>query len=290
MPTTHSFVHFTCLHLSPQPLFGRVDPLVNFEECLRLIETSGYRPEALVLGGDLTHESLEETFRQVRDLVEPFAARLGAQVMYLPGNHDHDKRALRAGLYGDSDDERRLDQVLWLGGLRIVGLDSSVPHAEHGALAEDQLTWLAEELERPAPQGTVVVMHHQPIPTPEPVIDSLALRSAAELETALNGTDVRLVIAGHTHHACAGQLGSIPVWAGPGVAWQTDMLVGTHRYVAGGGFSRIDVFEDAVASTPVMLSRQPETLYEGDLGEVFALLAKETSGQVLFEVDDGQRQ
>ena len=43
--------------------------------------------------------------------------------------------------------------VTWVGGLRVIVLDSTVPGAAHGELDKPQLDWLRAELE-PAAEGT----------------------------------------------------------------------------------------------------------------------------------------
>ena len=53
------------------------------------------------------------------------AADLGAQVVWVIGNHD-ERAPYAKGLF-DSDDDGPQDRVHDVGGLRIVALDTSVP-------------------------------------------------------------------------------------------------------------------------------------------------------------------
>ncbi len=50
-----------------------------------------------------------------------------------------------------------------VGGLRVVTLDNLVPGEVLGRLGTEQLDWLRRVLARPAPAGTVLVLHHPPI-------------------------------------------------------------------------------------------------------------------------------
>ena len=59
-----------------------------------------------------------------------------------------------------------LDRVHDVDGLRIVSLDTSVPGYHHGEISDAQYEWLASVLAKPAPHGTLLAMHHPPIPVP----------------------------------------------------------------------------------------------------------------------------
>jgi len=52
-------------------------------------------------------------------------------------------------------------------GLRIIAINSNVEGRLHGSVDDVQLTWLRSALEVPAPHGTVLVLHHPPVPTPQ---------------------------------------------------------------------------------------------------------------------------
>lgn len=51
-----------------------------------------------------------------------------------------------------------------------------------------------------------------------------------------------------------------------------------HRYVTGGAFSRVDVFDDSVLATAVPLARDEQLLLDMPLDAVFALLRGEGAG------------
>src|SRR3546814_17269213 len=63
-----------------------------------------------------------------------------------------------------------------LGGLRLVALDSTVPGWHHGDVDAAQLAWLRGVLAEPAPLGTLLALHHPPLPTHIPFFDILELR------------------------------------------------------------------------------------------------------------------
>jgi Icc-related predicted phosphoesterase len=57
-------------------------------------------PEALVFTGDLADTGAADAYRSLREVVEPAAERMGAQVVWVMGNHD-DRAAMRVELAGE---------------------------------------------------------------------------------------------------------------------------------------------------------------------------------------------
>ena len=114
------------------------------------------------------------------------------------GNHD-ERAAYARGLLRQRHDGCQ-DRVHEVGGLRVVALDTSVPGYHHGELTDDQLAWLREQLATPAPYGTLLALHHPPIPVP-------MLRGRRDhrlddqhrLAEVLEGSDVRAILGGHFH-------------------------------------------------------------------------------------------
>ncbi|MBO0876188.1 MAG: hypothetical protein J2P19_22645, partial [Pseudonocardia sp.] len=115
------------------------------------------------------------------------------------------------------------------------------------------LDWLCAELATPAPAGTVLALHHPPLPSPAPLAAAIKLANPSALAAAIAGTDVRVVLAGHTHVVSAGALAGVPVWTGGAIAPTFDGLVtdGTLRGLASPCVSRVDLFADALLVTGV---------------------------------------
>ncbi len=79
--------------------------------------------------GDLADKAEPAAYARLRELVEPFAASIGAQVVWVMGNHD-ERAPYAKGLFDrelTGDDIPAQDAVHDVGGLRIVSLDTSVP-------------------------------------------------------------------------------------------------------------------------------------------------------------------
>jgi 3',5'-cyclic AMP phosphodiesterase CpdA len=229
------------LHVSDTHLYGDdskhygvVDTLAALERVLdRAGESDHY--DLVVASGDLSEDGTEESYRRLRTRVDAWAEARGAAVVYAMGNHDD--RPNFETVLGERDG------VTHVRGFRIVHLDSSVVGAGYGRLEAEQLTWLGEQLATPAEHGTVLVLHHPPIPATTILLKALELQEPDALVMALEGSDVRLVLSGHYHHPLVSTAGGIPVAIAPGITNTSDVLapVGTERSTVGAGFAIVDV-------------------------------------------------
>ncbi|MDA3648394.1 metallophosphoesterase [Saccharopolyspora indica] len=247
---------------------GAVDTFANLEAALSTVAASGVTASALLLTGDLTDDGSPAAYRRLRDLVEPAAERLGARLIYLMGNHD-ERAAFRRELLSTEGTTEPHDAVHWVGGLRIIVLDTTTPHRHDGRLEPAQLDWLRAELAQPALHGTILALHHPPLPSAVPPVHLLRLHDAERLGEVIAGTDVRIILCGHNHATGCGALAGVPVWVSPACANQIDPLAtGRLRGVPGSGLSRIDVFGRTVTATAVRIETPPPVY---DLAESAAL-------------------
>ncbi|KNY07298.1 metallophosphoesterase [Microbacterium sp. GCS4] len=211
-PASHVVVHVSDPHFlaGGARLGGRYDVESTFARTLDAIRAVHPSPAAIVVTGDLADLGEPDAYRRLRDAVEPVAEELGTVVVWVAGNHD-ERPALREGLLDLAPTQEPVTGVWDLDGLRLIALDSSVPGWHHGDLDEAQLTWLAEILREPAPHGTLLAMHHPPLPSHLPLFDILELRHQDELADVIRGTDVRGILAGHLHYSSHGTFAGIPV-------------------------------------------------------------------------------
>jgi Icc protein len=251
---TCTLVQLTDLHVVAEgdALPGGVDTAAVLDQALRAVEESALTPAALVLTGDLTEHGRPAQYQRLRAILEPAAQRIGAPLVYAAGNHD-DRAALREHLLGEPPSGDPFDHIVRVGDLRIVVLDSTIPGHPHGALRPEQLDWLRAELAEPAAAGTVLALHHPPLPSAAPLAAAIPLLRREDLADAVAGTDVRLVLAGHTHVVSAGTLGAVPVWTGGPLATTLDGLApgAALRALATPSVSRIDLFPEGLLTTSV---------------------------------------
>lgn len=219
-------LHISDTHLvgGDGPLYGDVDADGRLGELLGQLNHSGVRPDAIVFTGDLADKGEPAAYRKLRDLVEPFAAGLGAELVWVMGNHD-DRAELRRLLLDEMPSMAPLDHVRRIDGLRIITLDTSVPGYHHGEIRSDQLDWLAKELATPAPDGTILALHHPPIPSVLDMAVTVELRDQAPLGRVLRGSDVRAILAGHLHYSTNATFVGIPVSVASATCYTQDLTV-----------------------------------------------------------------
>ena len=209
---SHVLIHVSDPHFlaGGARLGGRYDVEANFARTLAAIRAVHPNPAAIVITGDLADLGEPEAYRRLRAAVEPVAAELGAPVVWVAGNHD-ERPALRRDLLDLDPTDEPVTGVWDLDGLRVVALDTSVPGWHHGDLDAAQLGWLRDVLAEPAPHGTLLAMHHPPLPSHVPLFDILELRHQDELADIVRGSDVRGILAGHLHYSSHGMFAGVPV-------------------------------------------------------------------------------
>jgi 3',5'-cyclic AMP phosphodiesterase CpdA len=260
-PATHVIAHISDTHFlgGKRPLYGEVDTDRNLAIALEQLERSGASPEAIVITGDLADLAEPDAYERLKAQFEPAAKRMGAEIIWVMGNHD-ERPPFSAAFFGEETTEP-LDRVYHVGGLRIIALDSTVPGYHHGELTDAQLEWLRAELTTPAAKGTLIALHHPPIPTPIEIMAIIELQHQDRLAEVLRGTDVRAILAGHLHYSTSGTFAGIPVSVASATCYTIDNSGGLGSLVGvdgGQSFNLVHLYEDSVVHTivPMGESRQ----------------------------------
>jgi 3',5'-cyclic-AMP phosphodiesterase len=265
---------FTIAHLSDVHLlspgrkqYDAIVPEMGLMLVLERLSRLDPVPDALVFTGDLADKAEPAAYARLRELVEPFAAEIGAQVVWVMGNHD-ERAAYARGLFdrevGDMADVDvpAQDAVYDVNGLRIVALDTSVPRYHHGEVSDEQLAWLADVLSTPAEHGTVLAVHHPPIPVPMiPQAAVIELHGMDRLAAVIEGSDVRIVIGGHYHYSTYSTFAGVPVSVASASCYTTDVAP-RDRLISGvdghQAFTMMHVYDDRIVNTVVPLAEAPE--------------------------------
>lgn len=259
---SHTLLHISDTHLlgGDRALHGVIDTDQPVRSLLERAVASGLAIDALVFTGDLTERGEPDAYQRLRALVEPFAAALGAEVVWVMGNHD-EREPFAHALYGQEGDSSAQDRVWSIRGLRVIALDTSVPGYHHGELAADQLAWLAEQLQTPAEHGTVVALHHPPIPTPISLMGLIELANQDELARVIRGSDVRAILGGHLHYSTHSLLEGVPVSVAAASCYNIDLLPDESLTLrgseAGKLASLVHVYPDRVVFSAVPYEVQP---------------------------------
>lgn len=260
-PPVHVIAHVSDTHLlgGSRPLYGAVDTDATVARAFAQLERSGMRPEAIVITGDLADLGEPDAYERLKTLVEPAAERMGSRVIWVMGNHD-EREPFSSILMGEQPTTATQDRAYDVSGLRIISLDSTVPGYHHGDLEAAQLDWLRTELARPAVHGTLLALHHPPLPSPVELMAILELDHQAELAEVIRGSDVRGILAGHLHYSTTGTFAGVPVSVAAATCYTIDASAepGTLSGIDGGQtFNLVHVYEDQVVHSIVPIGDAP---------------------------------
>ena len=258
----HVVAHLSDPHLLARNAlqYGVVDTEANLRLALDRLARIRPQPQALVFTGDLADEAEPEAYAQLRAIVEPAAALMGAEVVWVMGNHD-ERAPYAEALYGEPDDAPQ-DRVHDVDGLRIVALDTSVPGYHHGELDDDQLAWLADVLATPAPYGTLLALHHPPIPVPMmPPAALIELLDQDRLAEVVRGSDVRGILGGHFHFTSWSTFAGVPVSVASATCYTSDPAP-VERFISGvdghQAIAVLHVYADRIVHTAVPVATAEE--------------------------------
>ncbi|MEV6767411.1 phosphodiesterase [Nocardia sp. NPDC051030] len=257
----HVLFHFSDTHLiaADADLYDAVDAQARLHRLLGQAEHSRITPTAIVFTGDLTDKAEPGAYRKLRAMVEPWAARIGAPLVWVAGNHD-DRAVLRETLLDETPSGAPFDRVHMFDGLRIIALDTTVPGHHYGEITEAQLAWLRDILAEPAPFGTILAMHHPPIPCVQDLAVMVELRDQRRLADVLDGTDVRAILAGHLHFSTSATFAGIPVSVASATCYSQDMAVaeGGQRGRDGAqAFNYVHIYPETIVHSVVPLGAGP---------------------------------
>ncbi len=257
----HFLLHLSDPHLmgGPDPLYGAVDSEAKLIQLFDEVLASGARPEAVIFTGDLADKGDPEAYAKLRAIVDPACEEMGAKVIWAMGNHDN-RANFRAGLLDEPANDAPVDRSYFINGLRIITMDTSVPGYHHGELSEGQLEWLTCELETPAPDGTILALHHPPVPSVLDLSVLVELRDQGSLAAVVRNSDVRTILAGHLHYSTTASFAGIPVSVASASCYTQDLNVavgGTRGRDGGQAFNLVHVYEHTIVHSVVPMGSAP---------------------------------
>ena len=188
------------LQFSDPHLFARRDGLIkgvcSYDSLGRVLALARRRHgecEAVLLTGDLVHDEPGG----YADIREQFAT-LGKPVYCVPGNHD-DLPAMHRELSGSPFHiGGHADLKAW----RLVFLDSVVPGAAHGTLADSELQRLEALLADAGGRHVLIALHHHPVNLASQWLDQVKLLNDREFFAITDRhPSVRAVCWGHVHQS-----------------------------------------------------------------------------------------
>lgn len=174
--------------------------------------------DALLITGDLSDDGSAESYTLLRAKLEP----LGLPLLAIPGNHDarEEMRVAFAdlGLFAPSG---RLNWLLDIGGLRIVGLDTLVEGSGGGLIDQETADFLDAALAFDGP--VLLAMHHSPFASGVHFMDDIGLSGVGLLADCLRRSTAEIrIVCGHVHMMAAGSAGGVTAIACPSICSSFD--------------------------------------------------------------------
>lgn len=209
------------LHIRPkgQLAYGVAETNVMAERAVNALLRLAPCPHVVILTGDATDCGLDEEYALLTELLD----RLPMPVYAVPGNHDR-REAMRAAFapQGYLPKAGFLDFVVETRPVRLIGLDSLVPGASHGALAPETLAFLAAALDAEPAIPTLVFLHHPPFDCGIGHMDKIRLLHGVEAFAAIIARhgQVERVVTGHHHRPVQTRFAGTICQIAPSVAHQ----------------------------------------------------------------------
>lgn len=277
---THTFIHASDTQLTGDRGLWNGYPLDADEKLADLvtsIEKTGISPDAIIFTGDLADKGEPEAYIRLREAFQPVAERLDTELIWVMGNHDK-RDALRTHLLDEPESLAPIDKVYEFNGLRVISLDSSVPGHHYGLVSSQQLEWLEHVLSEPFEHGTILALHHPPIPSVLPLAQVVELQDQNSLADVVKGKNIRSIIAGHLHYSSFGIFAGIPVSVASSSCYTQDLAVQLHTTAprnGAQGFNLINVYENTIIHSVVPIGYTEPVGQTVLPDEVHALLQQE---------------
>ena len=155
-----------------------------------IVELNQMQPDIVVCTGDITNEGYRQEYKNVAAYLE----RIQAPVVTVPGNHD-------ARNVGYLHFEELIGPRHWshdVGGVRVVGADSSEPDLNDGQIGRERYPWIKRQFED-APDLKIFALHHHLLPVPGTGRERSIVNDAGDLLEVLIECGVNIVLTGHKH-------------------------------------------------------------------------------------------
>lgn len=170
---------------------------------------------AVLATGDLTQWGTDAEYDKLAELLAP----IEVPILPIPGNHD--KRAGLRRCFPDHpwpsptlSSEDHLSWVVEVEGVRIVGLDTTIPGDPGAAFDEEREEWLRNVLSASRPGPTLLAMHHPPFVTGIDWMDASGFIGLDRFVAVIAEASVDRIICGHLHRPMSSMVAGVSAEVG----------------------------------------------------------------------------
>ncbi|UTW09472.1 3',5'-cyclic-AMP phosphodiesterase [Pseudomonas benzenivorans] len=219
VPTSAADSSVLLVQLSDSHLFAEasgkllgMDTQDSLQRVIDLVLQEQPQIDLMLASGDLSQDGSEASYARFRQLT----AVIPAPARWFPGNHD-EVPAMRSASAGSD----LLEPVVDLGNWRIILLDSSIPGAVPGFLADEQLQLLERALAEAPDRHHLICLHHHPVSIGCAWMEPIGVRNPEALFAVLaRHSQVRALLWGHVHQEFDTQEGDLRLLASPSTCVQ----------------------------------------------------------------------
>ena len=154
--------------------------------------------DLVVVSGDLTEQADAVSFANF----EQIFGRIGLPIVVVPGNHDGPAGMLDyASSSSQLADWHLTNRLVEIGGVRFLGLNTSIERVTQGALDDEALSLVDEQIRSASDQQMVIVMHHPPLVLGLQQFDEFAyIERGDEFHEIIAASKKEvIVLSGHVH-------------------------------------------------------------------------------------------
>jgi Icc protein len=206
-----------------------------------------WRPEALLLTGDVSEDASEASYQRVAELL----ATCQVPVLALPGNHDEPDVMRDHFPIGPWDGPKMVPMGNW----HLVLLDSTERRRVSGVISDPSIQWLESELGSSGDTHHLVALHHQPVAVGANWIDRYCLERPEQLLNLMDQTaSTRCVTWGHVHHDFRLMRKGVACLGAPSTV--ANSMPGTERFTldpAGPACRWLELYPDGKVETGLIL-------------------------------------
>ncbi len=191
-------IHLSDTHLldhSSNKLYG-IKPAKRLKRAFESIMSFHSDALFVTITGDLSQSGCEDSYRTLKKL----SGKLIMPLFPILGNHD--VRAVFSRVFPQFVNDGFVQYVREFEGRVFIFVDTLVEREEYGALCDQRLQWLGEQLEKYSDKAVYIFMHHHPLASGLMRMDSVAnFRSLEEFWRQLESyPNIRHIFFGHIHH------------------------------------------------------------------------------------------
>ena len=136
-------------------------------------------PDAVLLTGDAIETGGKEAYQHLKEILKP----LSIPLYIIPGNHDN-REEMRLAFSSEPYMPQTgfIQYVIDDYPVRLIALDTHVPHEDYGLFCNDRLNWLESKLKENSSKPTLLFMHHFPIKIGQKCFDNIICRTDENFE------------------------------------------------------------------------------------------------------------